>query len=211
MQHPIPEQLLVESAEQALALLHPLRAEIVSRLEQPASATEVGRSLGETPQRINYHIKALEKVGLVCRAGSRQVRNLVEVLYQAAARTFVISDALAPVIGSRRKLPEQGALASLVHTADQLRRDALELMEHTEAGEEVPSAVLTSSIRLKDEGKRQAFLAEYMAAVENVMKKYALPEDEVGVGEEYAVALAVYPSPASAGPGSNKKGEEGHE
>lgn len=194
MPNPLPDQLLVESPEQALALLNPLRAELLSRLEEPASASEVARSLGETPQRINYHIKALEKAGLVRRTGSRQVKNLVEVLYQAVARTFVISDALAASAGVRGKLPEQGALAGLARTAEAMRRDALLLLERAESpGEaDVPSAVLTSTVRLASEADRQAFIRDYLAAVEEVVRRYASPDES---GEAYTAALAVYPRP----------------
>jgi len=194
----LPEQLLVESAEQALALLNPLRAELLSRLDEPASASEIARTLGETPQRINYHIKTLEKAGLVRRTGSRQVKNLVEVLYQAVARTFVISDALAASAGARRKLPEQGALAGLVQTADRMRRDALLLLEQSEKKEraEIPSAVLTSAVRLASETDRQAFLREYLTAVEKVVSKYASLDE---AGEAYTVSLAVYPRPLEDG------------
>ncbi|WP_222708579.1 helix-turn-helix domain-containing protein [Paenibacillus sp. N3.4] len=62
---------------------------ISSCLAVPASATEIARGMGETAQWIHYHLKAPEKVGLARKVGTRQVRNLVEVLYQAAARTLI--------------------------------------------------------------------------------------------------------------------------
>jgi DNA-binding transcriptional ArsR family regulator len=56
----LPNSYVVESPEQAMALLNPLRGEIVARLMEPASAAEVARQLGEQPQRVNYHLKALQ-------------------------------------------------------------------------------------------------------------------------------------------------------
>ncbi|MEO3947033.1 helix-turn-helix domain-containing protein [Gorillibacterium sp. CAU 1737] len=192
---PIPEQLVVDLPEQALALLNPFRADLLARLEKPSSATEIARSLGESPQRINYHIKALEKVGLVHRAGSRQVKNLVEGLYQAAARTFIIADRLAPVVGTRRSLPEQGALAALVRTADRIRSDALALLEQSDEGTEIPSATLTSMLYLPDEAKRQAFLRDYQEALEKLARKYGAPAGKNGgeVDGRYTLSVAVYP------------------
>jgi DNA-binding transcriptional ArsR family regulator len=92
---PMQETYLVELPEQASALIHPLRAEILAQLKQPSSATEVAKKLKETPQRINYHLKTLQKVGLVTKVGTRQVRNLVEVLYQSVAKTFILAETLS--------------------------------------------------------------------------------------------------------------------
>ena len=114
----IAETYVVDSSEQATVLLNPLRSEILSRLTEPASAAEVARQLNETPQRINYHLKALVKVGLAQRVGTRQVRNLVEVLFQSIARTFVLSDSLGWNAEKVKKMKDQGSLSHLITTTD---------------------------------------------------------------------------------------------
>jgi len=184
------ETYVVESPEQAMALLNPLRSEILSRLTEPASAAEVARGINEIPQRVNYHLKALEKVGLVRKVGSRQVRNLVEVLYLAIARTYILSEALNWASDTVQQMKDQGALSHLVNTAERIKRDALLLMERSDQEADIPSATLDASIRLASAEQRSAFVEEYVQLVNQLVKKYQSKAD----GQEtYQVILAVYP------------------
>jgi DNA-binding transcriptional ArsR family regulator len=182
----------LETPEQALALLNPLRADILRLLEEPGSASEVGRKLGESPQKVNYHLKGLEKVGLVRRSGTRQVRNLVEVLYQAVARTFVIPDAFGWPEELTRRMKDQGALRQLINAAERIRRDAVLLMEASDSKRQVPSAVLETEVALPDEKTREAFLRDYAQAVREVTERYRASIPGAG-GERFRAVLAVYP------------------
>ncbi|MDF2714311.1 MAG: hypothetical protein K0R28_1236 [Paenibacillus sp.] len=201
VQEPL-EMVVVHDPEQAVVLLNPLRAQILAHMRKPVSAAEVGRLMQETPQKINYHLKALEKVGLVRKTGSRQVRNLVEVLYQAIAKSFVLSDALGFEPETVRRMKEDGSLSHLVHSSEKLKRDALRLMERTEAGETVHSATLSATVRLVDEEERQSFVREYMEALRLLTEKYGGSGDRSMNGKadaqpaqsgSYEVLVAVYP------------------
>jgi DNA-binding transcriptional ArsR family regulator len=183
------ETYVVETPEQAMALLNPLRAEILSRLAEPASAAEVARGINEIPQRVNYHLKALEKVGLVRRVGTRQVRNLVEVLYQAIARTYVLSETLNWPKETVQRIKDQGSLSHLVTMAERIKRDALLLMERSDRDEEIPSATLDTSIRLASPEQRSAFVREYVELVNRLVEKYQSADGD----DSYQVVLAVYP------------------
>lgn len=196
MSERIAETYYVETAEQAMTLLHPLRAEILSRLTEPASASELARELQETPQRINYHLKTLEKAGLAKRVGTRQVRNLVEVLYQAVAKTFVLSESLGLAPEVMQRLQDQSSLAHLVASAERIKRDVLLLLEQTEQQEEVPSAVLQTQIHLPDRDTRQAFVEEYVSLVQRLAEKYQARDT---ASAAYRAVLAVYPEPRQGG------------
>ncbi|GLI09075.1 transcriptional regulator [Paenibacillus tyrfis] len=193
MTEDILESLRIEAPEQAMALLNPLRADIAARLAAPASAAEVARAIGEAPQRINYHLKALEKAGLVRRVGTRQVRNLVEVLYQAVAKTFILSDQLGMKPETVRRLKDQGSLSHLVQTAERIKQDALLLMEHSDEGQDIPSASLQFQVSLRDAEERHAFVEEYAALVRQLTTKYRKPANEAEPADPYHVVLAVYP------------------
>lgn len=193
MTEDILESLRIEAPEQAMALLNPLRADIAARLAVPASAAEVARAIGEAPQRINYHLKALEKAGLVRRVGTRQVRNLVEVLYQAVAKTFILSDQLGMKPETVRRLKDQGSLSHLVQTAERIKQDALLLMEHSDEGQDIPSASLQFQISLRDAEERHAFVEEYASLVRQLTAKYRKPANEEEPADPYQVVLAVYP------------------
>jgi DNA-binding transcriptional ArsR family regulator len=192
----ILESYVIESPEQAMALLNPIRGEIVAHMIEPASASEVARQLSETPQRINYHLKTLEKAGIVRRVGSRQVRNLVEVLYQAVARSFVLAESLSMKPETVRKLKDQGALAHLITSAERMKRDALALMEQSDANEVIASAALQLQVMLANPEQRQAFVEEYVSMVNLLTAKY---HNDSKPDNTYQVLLAVYPKPFKGG------------
>jgi DNA-binding transcriptional ArsR family regulator len=181
----------LETPEQALALLNPMRADILRLLAEPASASEVGRRMGEAPQKINYHLKSLEKVGLVRRDGTRQVKNLVEVLYRAVARTFVIPDSFGWSEELTGRMKDEGALRQLINAAERIRTDAMKLMEVSESCGDVPSAVLETELALPDEATRERFLQDYAEAVKGVVRKYRAAS--ANEGESFRAVLAVYP------------------
>ncbi|MGC4376772.1 helix-turn-helix domain-containing protein [Fictibacillus sp. Mic-4] len=195
----ILETYVVTIPEQAAALLHPVRSEIIRALKEPRSATEVAKLLDETPQKINYHLKTLEKVGLVRRVGTRNVRNLVEVLYQAVAQNLILSDSLGMSAETAQKLKDQSALAHVLSLTEKMKKDAIRLMEQSEE-EEIPSAALQTSITLRTKEERNQFVNEYVALVGQLIEKYQSDVDEKSVS--YHVSLAVYPKPE----GSEKNG-----
>jgi DNA-binding transcriptional ArsR family regulator len=198
MNHELPETHVVRSPEQAAALLNPLRAEILAIVREPASAAEVARKIGDTPQRINYHLKSLEKVGLVRRVGTRQVRNLVEVLYQAIAKSFLLSEAVGLNPETSERIKEQGALAHLITLSDRIRRDALLLMERSEENKgQIPSASLQMKVHLDSEERRRAFLRDYAAMLEELVNRYGA----AGEGDENAfrVTAVIYPETPKGG------------
>lgn len=187
----ISETHVVRSPEQAAALLNPLRAEILAHTREPASAAEVARKIGDSPQRINYHLKALEKVGLVRRVGTRQVRNLVEVLYQAIAKSFLLSEAVGLDSWAAERIKEQGSLAHLITLSERIRRDALLLMEQSETEREIPSASLQMKVHLDSEERRNAFLRDYAAMLEELVSRYGAAEDSDE--NAFRVAAVIYP------------------
>ncbi|MDR6551914.1 helix-turn-helix domain-containing protein [Paenibacillus qinlingensis] len=187
----IQDSYCIHSPEQATVLLNPLRGEIIAQLLEPGSATEVARTLGETAQRINYHLKALEKAGLVQRVGTRQVRNLVEVLYRSIAKTFVLAESLSMKPETLQKLKDQSSLAHLITTSERIRRDAMLLMEESDVGDVIPSATLQFQVHLCTEQERQSFIEEYTAMVGQLVTRYSSSKEQ----EAYQVLLAVYPKP----------------
>jgi DNA-binding transcriptional ArsR family regulator len=192
----IRESHIVESAEQATVLLHPLRAEILSVLSEPLSAAEVGRRMSETPQRVNYHLKALEKVGLVQQVGKRQIRNLVEVLYQALAKTFILSEYLGLGEETIQRLKDQSSLSNIVMLAETMKKDAITLLDYADQYQEVPSASIQSVVSLPSEATREQFLEEYVTFVKTLINKYNNKHDG---GEAFKVTLAVYPDLGEGG------------
>ena len=63
---------------QVSSLIDPVRAQILQLLIEPNSASGVARKLGIPRQRANYHVRELEKVGLVELHEQRRRGNCTE-------------------------------------------------------------------------------------------------------------------------------------
>lgn len=194
----IVDQLRIEDPARASVMLHPTRAAVLERLRTPASSSEVARALGLPAPRVNHHVRRLREAGLVRRAGTRRVRNLTEVLYQAIARTFVVSDAMLPGGDTRRKYRDDGAsrpVRNLVSVGERLAADAVLLLDEAAAGERDVSTYATSmDLRFGDAETRAAFLAELLNAVNALRRKYAAHDGDEP-GQRYQAMVACYPRP----------------
>lgn len=65
----------------------PLRRQLLDRLREPASATQLAAELGLGRQRINYHLRALEQAGLVELVEERRRRGRVERILRVRSTT----------------------------------------------------------------------------------------------------------------------------
>ena len=78
----------ITSSSQLRALASPARQEILDLLARtgPASAADLGRLLQRPADGLYYHLRALERAGLVRTAGSRVRAGRSEALYRSAHR-----------------------------------------------------------------------------------------------------------------------------
>jgi DNA-binding transcriptional ArsR family regulator len=70
-------QLHVTDADVLAALAHPLRVALLDQLAAlgPRTASQCATTLGETPANCSYHLRQLEKVGLVARSEATNGRE----------------------------------------------------------------------------------------------------------------------------------------
>lgn len=174
------------------ALAHPIRLRIVEALREPESPAHLARELGEPRQRVHYHVKELQRVGLLEQVGERRTGNFVENLYQAVASAFVISPRLAWNDPRRvSALRDQVSLESLVDLGERLQRDAARLLDLAAFdGARVASASVEAEVRFGSEAERTEFLKAYLTAVGPLLKKYGAAEG----GDRFRILLATYPS-----------------
>lgn len=185
--------MLVETPDALQALAHPVRVRVLEALRSPSSAAAVAREVGEPRQNVNYHVKELERAGLVRKVDERRKGNFIESRYQAVASTFVVSPRAAWSDPRRvQAMQEQFSLERLVHLGERLERDAATLLDRAAFdGEEIASVSVEADVRFGTEADRAAFVEEYLAAVGPLFRKYGRRR-----GSPYRVALAAYPDPA---------------
>jgi DNA-binding transcriptional ArsR family regulator len=68
------------------ARLSPLRRRVLAELREPASATALAARLGESRQSVNYHVRELERAGLVELVEERRRRGFTERVVRVAER-----------------------------------------------------------------------------------------------------------------------------
>src|SRR4051794_21284460 len=107
---------VVRGTNEAATLLgHPLRLQMLERLGEPDSASGLARRLGVPRQVVNYHLKALEKAGVVEFVEERPRGGLKERVMRATARSYLISpEAMGAVEPDPRRLRDQFSWAYLV-------------------------------------------------------------------------------------------------
>ena len=91
---------VIEDPAVAEVSLGSVRGRLLAELVEPGSAASLAPVLGLTRQRVNYHLRALERAGLVELVEERRKGNMTERVVQATASAYVISpralSAIAP-------------------------------------------------------------------------------------------------------------------
>jgi len=111
---PAREVTVVERPVQIKALSNPERARILTLLiERPGTAKQVADWIEGTRGRVHYHIKELEKAGLVELVGKVEKGGVVEKYYRAVARNFYVAQGIGEhggLAGDVRKMISQSML-----------------------------------------------------------------------------------------------------
>lgn len=189
------ETFYVDSVEQAESLLKPQRIELLRAMAEARTCPELAEQFGRSPQQIYYHIKALEKAGLVEKVAEKRVRGTVEGHYRAAARSYWLDSRLVGEVGSERQAKDQLSLRFLMSLAQDIHDEVGRLGHDSAVGKDVPSLGLSANIYLPDGRRRAAFLQEVQQTFQTLAEKYGLPEggEHGEVEAEFKLALACYP------------------
>jgi DNA-binding transcriptional ArsR family regulator len=81
------------SLEEIKAFSDPYRLQILTayrKFNRPATVKEVADQLKETPAKIHYHVKKLEKVGILKLMFTKEINGIVAKYYEPTAERFVI-------------------------------------------------------------------------------------------------------------------------
>lgn len=91
----IPETYQIENIEQMRALADQLRMRITEALaKQPMTVTQLGDLFGEVPAKIYYHVRELERVGLLKLVETREKGNMLEKYYRTVAKSINVPETL---------------------------------------------------------------------------------------------------------------------
>lgn len=179
----------------ATAALDPLRSRLLDRLRQPGSASSVASDLGETRQKVNYHLRTLERLGLVRQVGTRQRRGLTERLVEASAGGYVVSPAALGDAAADPTRTDRLSSAYLIAVAARLVREVGQLASAADrAGKPLATLTIDTEVRFASAHDRAAFTAELADAVATLAARYH--DDAATGGRSHRLVVASHPSPA---------------
>ena len=189
---------ILQSLSSATAVLDATRLQILAGLREPGSAAGVARALGLPRQRVGYHVRALEKEGLLQRVGERGTRGTVERLLQATARSYVISPAALGQLGATRaEVQDRFSSAYQVAAAARMVRDLGILQAGAaKAGKRLPTLTLETEVRFASPEEQSAFARELTEAVLELAARYH--QAHAPEGRTFRFVLAGHPALAPA-------------
>jgi DNA-binding transcriptional ArsR family regulator len=174
--------------------LDPVRARLLAGLAEPSSAAALAQLVGLPRQKVNYHLRALERHGLVELIEERRKGNVTERIMQATAASYVISPAaLEPVAPDPRRAPDQLSARWLLALAGQLVHDVGRLIGGAaRAGRPVATFAVDGEVRFASAADRAAFTSELAAAVTSLVANYH--DERAPQGRSHRIVVALHPS-----------------
>jgi len=179
---------IVQDPEKAAVLLQPGRLDLLVRLAEPDSASGLARQLGIPRQKVNYHLRELEREGFVELFEERRKGNCVERVVRATAREFLVATNTGKTVPADRF-----SAAYLVSTAARIIRDLAALcLRAGKARKRIATLTLETEIRFATAESRSAFAEELTASIAHLAAKYH--NEQAEGGRRFRLIAASYPA-----------------
>jgi DNA-binding transcriptional ArsR family regulator len=191
----IPPLQIVRQPKQAQALLHPERRRLIEALAAgPDSASGLARRLGQSRQRLNYHLRLLEEAGQVELAEERWKGSKPERVMRLVARQYVLDPAaLGSIAGDPDEIGDRFSATYLVALASRALREMAELLDRAKGKRaRLATASVNTRVRVRSPAAFNKFQSDLAEVVAQVVAKH---HDERGEGRWFRVIAGAYPGP----------------
>lgn len=185
---------VIRKPERAAALLDRTRQTLLAHLAEPDSAAGLARRLRLPRQRVNYHLRALERAGLVELVEERRKGNCIERVVRATARAFVISPEALGALGlTAAAAQDRYSTAYLIAAAGRAIRDVASLEARARReGKRIATFTMDADVRFASAEARAGFAEELADAVARLAAKYH--DDGARAGRRFRVLAAIHPT-----------------
>jgi DNA-binding transcriptional ArsR family regulator len=185
---------VIEDPAAAEVSLDPVRARLLAELAEPGSASMLAPRAGISRQKANYHLRALERHGLVELVEERRKGNCIERVLQATAAAYVISPtAFATIAPDPDRSPDQLSARWLLALAARLVAEVGQLIVRAAAArQKLATFAIDTEIRFASAGDRAAFAAELSDAVEGLVASYH--DGAAEGGRRHRLVIGLHPS-----------------
>lgn len=186
-------QSYVDDPDRVRSALSPLRRELLRRLAEPASATELAAAMDLPRQKVNYHLRQLERAGLVELVEERRRRGCVERVLRASAEAFVVDPTVlgaGPSVTAR----DQFAAEHLVAAAAATVRDVSRMRAAAaDQGKRLLTFTIEADVAFAEPADVHRFTDALAAAVARTAEEFG---SEAG-GRRYRLVVGGHPAPAA--------------
>jgi DNA-binding transcriptional ArsR family regulator len=201
----VDQVAVIESPAAAEVSLDPIRSRLLAELAEPGSATTLASRIGIPRQKVNYHLHALERHGLVELVEERRKGNVTERLLRASASSYVISPvALSALEPDPARSPDRLSAYWLLALAARLVRDVGRLLVGAaRTHKRVATFGIDGEVRFATAADRAAFAEELSHALARLVAKY----HDAGAerGRDHRVIVAIHPLPKTEPPSALPK------
>lgn len=189
---------VIEEPAAAVVTLDPKRARLLGEMAEPVSAAALATRVGLPRQKVNYHLRTLEKHGLVRVADERKWGGLTERRLVATARSYVVSPAaLGPLGSDPDRAADRLSASYLIALAARIVREVSHFLRRSaETGKRLATLSIDTEIRFASPEARARFSSELVAAVNDMARRYH--DESAPGGRRHRLVFVAYPTPAGA-------------
>ena len=186
---------VIDDPASASVALDPVRSRLLSELRTPASAATLAGRMGLPRQKVNYHLRTLEKHGLVRVDSKKRWGGLTERRLVATASSYVVSPgALGPVAADPARGMDRLSASYLVALAARVVREVGQLLRKSEElNKRLATLSIDTEVRFRSAEDRAAFSSELTAAVAALVSRYH--DESVLGGRRHRLMIGAYPKP----------------
>jgi DNA-binding transcriptional ArsR family regulator len=168
--------------------LTPLRQRLLAELREPASASGLAARLGESRQRLNYHLREMERGGLVELVEERRRRGRTERVLRATSGAVIV----APTVAGDPGPPGQDRFAVdslLTATARAFNDVALMRDRARRAGKRLVTFTIEAEIGFERPADIERFAALLADRVAELAASFDTPQ-----GRRYRLLIGAHPA-----------------
>jgi len=182
----------------AAAVLEPTRLRILQALTEADSAAGVARRLRLARQRANYHLRELEKAGLVEEVEQRRKGNCVERIVRASARSYLIDPGLlGDLAAAPARVADRSGSTYLIAVASNALRELAELRRRAGASDKkLATLTIQAEVRFASAEDRDAFAEDLANLVAQLAREYHAPGGDES-GRLFRIFVGGYPAIAT--------------
>ena len=177
------------------ALLPPLRRRLLGELQrEPDSAAGLARKLALPRQKLNYHLRELERTGFLELHEERQRRGCIERALRPTARAYLIdSGLLGGLAADPAAIQDRFSSSYLLALAGRTAREVTVLRRGAQkAGKTLPTLSLDTEVRFRNQDQRAEFAERLTELVATLAAEY---QDDSPGSRAYRIVLAGHPVP----------------